>query len=290
MSPPNTVRRSLVLGGGGVAGIAWMTGLLSGLQQRGLDLSSFDRVVGTSAGSAVGAQVYSGLSMEELLQRQIDPARQVLELVPRISMPHLFVKFIPALLARKNPQKFRQRIGRMAMGASTVEPEKRYWVIEERLPSHQWPSTEFKVVVVNARSGDMEVFDQSSDVSLTDAVAASCAVPGIWPVVEVKGVPYIDGGVRSATNADLAAGSDTVLILAPMGYHSFLNTGSHLREEVAGLEAAGSRVLVLIPDADSTEAIGRNPLDPKSRAPSALAGEQQAETAAASVMALLDTQ
>jgi NTE family protein len=290
MNRSKSVANSLVLGGGGVAGIAWMTGLLFGLQKQGLDLSGFDLVVGTSAGSAVGAQLYSGLPMEELQERQIEPARQVHELVPRISMPHLFVKFIPALLARKKPQTFRQRIGRMAMNASTVAPEERYRVIEERLPSQQWPSVEFKVVVVNARSGDMEVLDQGSGVSLTDAVAASCAVPGIWPVVELNGIPYIDGGVRSATNADLAAGSDKVLVLAPMGYHSFLNTGSHLREEVDGLEAAGSRVHVLVPDAESTAAIGRNPLAPESRAPSALAGEQQAITTAASVMALFDSQ
>jgi NTE family protein len=48
--------QALVLGGGGVAGIAWMTG--------------------TSAGAAVAAQVGSGLPLDALLARQVDPAPQ----------------------------------------------------------------------------------------------------------------------------------------------------------------------------------------------------------------------
>ena len=52
------------------------------------------------------------------------------------------------------------------------------------------------------------VFDAASDVRLLDAVGASCAVPGIWPPVTINGRRYIDGGIRSAANADLAAGCD----------------------------------------------------------------------------------
>ncbi|MBP2326195.1 putative acylesterase/phospholipase RssA [Kibdelosporangium banguiense] len=58
--------QALVLGGGGVAGIAWMTGLLAGLAESGKDVTGADLIVGTSAGSAVAAQLGSGLSLDEL--------------------------------------------------------------------------------------------------------------------------------------------------------------------------------------------------------------------------------
>lgn len=287
MAEAPKVNRCLVLGGGGVAGIAWMTGLLHALDQSEVDLSRFGLLVGTSAGSAVGAQLLSGLPLAELLQRQAEPDHQVAELVPSVSKLRLVIKLLPALLARKRPEVFRRRIGRMARGASTVAPADRYRVIEERLPSHEWSGRALKIVAVDAGSGEMVVFDRDSGVSLTDAVAASCAVPGIWPAVAIGDDYYIDGGIRSATNADLASGSSVALILAPMGYHSFLSTESHLKQEVAALEAAGTRVLVITPDEASTRAIGSNPLDPATRVPSAQAGQQQGQGLAGEVARLL---
>ena len=52
--------RALVLGGGGVTGVAWELGILAGLAGAGADLSDADLVVGTSAGSAVAAQLTTG--------------------------------------------------------------------------------------------------------------------------------------------------------------------------------------------------------------------------------------
>src|ERR1700681_4453810 len=63
--------RALVLGGGGVTGIAWETGLLAGLAEAGIDLTSADLVVGTSAGSVVGAQILSGVSIKALYAEQL---------------------------------------------------------------------------------------------------------------------------------------------------------------------------------------------------------------------------
>ena len=84
----------------------------------------------------------------------------------------------------------------------------------------------------------------------------------------------MDGGVRSATNADLAHGYDRILILNPLGANAnFLGAG--LDSEVATLEQEGSQVLVIAADAASTTAIGLNPLDPATRQPSALAGRLQ---------------
>ena len=267
--------RCLVLGGGGVAGIAWMTGLLRGLKEREVDIDSFGTVLGTSAGAAVGAQVYGGCPLDQLYQRQVDPDQQVEELVPTVSLKRLLFKLLPALLVRKQPERFRRKVGKMAIRAKTVPAQKRYHVIEQRLNGCQWPEG-LKVVVVNAQTGAPEVLDRTSGVSLTDAIAASCAVPGIWPVVDVRGAPYIDGGIRSANSADYACGAQEVLVLAPMGYKPNFTPDAGLRKEVKLLRESGAGVLVLTPDAASVVAMGQNPLNPETRAPSAKAGYAQA--------------
>ena len=116
-----------------------------------------------------------------------------------------------------------------------------------------------------------------------DAVAASCAIPGIWPPVTIGQGRYIDGGTRSAVNADLAAGYQRVLILVPMADPA-------LEEQVAGLtqgaEAGAIQVQVLAPDDESVAAMGVNPLDPAVRAPVAWAGYAQGQRAAAGVARL----
>ncbi len=62
----------------------------------------------------------------------------------------------------------------------------------------------------------MVVFNRESGISLLDAVAASCAVPLVWPAATINGKRYIDGGVRSSANADLATGCGRVVVLAPI--------------------------------------------------------------------------
>jgi len=269
----------LVLGGGGVAGIAWMTGLLCGLEESGIDMDGFGTVLGTSAGAAVGAQVYGGCSLDQLYQRQVDPAQQVEELIPSVSLKRVLLKLLPALAVRKQPEKFRRKVGKMAIRAETVPAHMRYRVIEQRLKGCRWPERDFNVAVVNALTGAPEVFDRSSGVSLTDAIAASCAVPGIWPVVDVAGTPFIDGGIRSAHSADYVCGAQQVLVLAPMGYKPNFTPDAGLRKEVKMLRDCGARVSVLIPDDASVVAMGHNPLDPETRAPAARAGYAQAAMA-----------
>jgi hypothetical protein len=107
----------------------------------------------------------------------------------------------------------------------------------------------------------------------------------IWPHVTIAGHRYMDGGVRSATNADLAHGYDRIVILNPLGANvNFL--GASIDSEVTTLERDGSQVLLIAPDAASTTAIGLNPLDPETRQPSALAGRSQGRELVASVSAL----
>src|SRR5258708_19597025 len=83
-----------------------------------------------------------------------------------------------------------------------------------RLPVQNWRNKNRLVIpAVDAQTGALVLFDQDSAVPFVLAVAASCAVPGIYPPTTIGGHRYIDGGVRSETNADFANGSNLVLIL-----------------------------------------------------------------------------
>jgi NTE family protein len=126
-------------------------------------------------------------------------------------------------------------------------------------------------------------FDASSGVSLVDAVSASCAVPGVWPLVEIAGRNYFDGGGYSVDNAHLAAGAERVIIASPFGSVSPAPEGYHLNDAVAALETAGTKVLMIDPDPDARAAMGANPLDPEVRRPSAEAGFAQGLRLATSV-------
>jgi len=270
--------RALVLGGGGVTGVAWEIGLLAGLAEGGMELTDADLVVGTSAGAVVGAQVTSGVPLPELYARQL--AGYGGELAARLSRRSIATMGWAAVRSRE-PRTARARIGRLALNTPTVPEAQRRAVIESRLPVHDWPSTRLRVTAVDAESGAFVVFDRDAGVTLVDAVAASCAVPGVWPPVTIDGRRWIDGGMRSSANADLAQGCQRVVVLAPVS--GGFGPIARLADQVAALRAGGAQVSVVTPDRDSRRAIGRNMLDPARRAVAARAGHAQAPAAAAEI-------
>jgi NTE family protein len=268
---------TLVLGGGGIADIAWMTGLLAGLGDAGEDVTGTDRIIGTSAGANVAAQVGSGLSLEELYQRQVDPHEQSREFVMEMDRERIGAEVADLMAGDGTEREVLARVGAFALAAATVRERGRRNVIVSRLPGQDWPEREIMITAVDAGTGEFRVFDRTSGVPLVDAVAASNAVPGIWPAATIGESRYIDGGIRSADNADLAIGSARVIIVSPLGYDSPAASDSAmpLREVVAQLEADGAEVVVLLPDAGSAAAIGSNPLAPDTREVAAEAGRAQ---------------
>jgi NTE family protein len=269
------VDQALVLGGGGVAGIAWMTGLLAGLADAGQDVTGADLVIGTSAGASVAAQLGSGLSLGDLYARQVDPALQSREIPAEVDLAKFAREIGPYLADATSPEDTLRLFGAFALAASTVPEADRLAVIAGRLPSREWPARQIKLVAVDCESGAIEVFDASSGVSLVDAVAASCAVPGIWPPVTIGDRRFMDGGVRSSDNADLAEGAARIIVISPLGLDCPLPTPLLLRDVVAKLRTGGADVTVIEPDTASREAIGVNPLDPATRVPAAGAGRAQ---------------
>jgi NTE family protein len=262
--------RALVLGGGGVTGVAWELGILAGLAEAGVDLTGADVVIGTSAGSVVGAIVCSDETLTRAYERQLAPATT--EKVAKVGLG-VILRYGAATLGG-NPRQTRARIGRMALRAKTVPEQERRDVIAARLVDADWPATQrLMVTAVAADNGDEVVFTRDSGVSLVDAVAASCAVPLVWPPITIDGRRYIDGGMRTPTNADLAAGCDRVVVLAPITF-----AASRAGRPRAQLDALPGkpRTALIAPDERARQAIGRNVLDPAARAGSARAGRQQA--------------
>ncbi len=274
MASMSGVGRALVLGGGGVTGVAWETGLLQGLAEAGLDLSTADVFIGTSAGAVVAAQLTSGRALDQLYAAQLSTESS--EIAARMSRAAL-ARFVFAMVWPGNPQHARARLGRAALRARTVPEAERRAVIAHRLPNHEWPQQRLLITAVNAETGVDIVFDRSSGVPLVDAVAASCAVPLVWPPMTINGHRYIDGGVRSVTNADLAKGYDRIVVIAPTT--AAFRRADRPDAQVAAL-GAGVRSIIVSPDAAARAAIGSNVLDPTHRAPAARAGRAQAATMA----------
>ncbi|MGW6357870.1 patatin-like phospholipase family protein [Streptomyces sp. NPDC055092] len=271
--------RALVLGGGGLSGIGWISGILHGLAEAGADLWDADTVIGTSAGSVVGAQLTSGrLTPAELYERQL--AAPVGEIPGHLS-PAATLRHARAALTSRTPEDFGRKVGHIALAADTPDEATRRAVIAGRLVPHHWPERPFLVTVVRATTGEFRVLDRGSGVGLVDAVAASCAVPGVWPPVTFEDGRWIDGGVRSPANAHLAEGHDRIVIIAPIAAGG--GTLESARAQAERLTSGGARVTLITPNRTTRKAMGHNSLDPTHRAPSARAGREQAPAHAADV-------
>jgi len=270
--------RALVLGGGGVAGIAWETGLLLGLSDAGIDLTNADRVIGTSAGSAVGAQLTTGVPLAELYQRQLAPPSPSAT-SPKVNMAEMIAELGAILMGPSVGVDRTKAIGAYALAAETGPEVQRRKEIAARLPIQAWPSRGLEITAIDANTGELRIFTPADDgdVELVDAVAASCAVPGIRPPVTIGATRYVDGGVRTTTNYDLALGADVVLVIAPM-----IDLPTNDPELISRREqlAASASLLTITPDEASVAAIGTNPLDLATARPCALAGRAQAAAVA----------
>ena len=261
--------RALVLGGGGVTGIAWMLGLLTGLQREGVDLTGADTVIGTSAGSVVGAQITSGQALEELYAGQLEPADDAIG--AQLGTSFLLQMGLRIVLPGSARTR-RRRLGRGALKAHPGSAEHRVEVIREGIRIDGWPERDLKVTAVEARTGRFRVLDRDAGVPVEYAVASSCSVPFVWPPVEFDGTRFIDGGMRSAANVDLATGADRIVVLAPLtrGF-------SRASTPQAQLARTGAAHTALVsPDAQALADIGKNVLDAARRGDAARSGLRQA--------------
>jgi NTE family protein len=303
--PPVVRNVALVLGGGGAAGNAWEIGIIAGLAAAGLDMTeAADLVVGTSAGATAAAQVRSGIPaavlLASVLSPPVQPAGQTRERSPSLPMATVFERMRAIGAAAASAADLQRAMGAFGLESdSTLGPAaaQRRATVAARLPRPEWPDRPMIIVAVDAHTGELAAFDRDSGVDLVDAVTASTALPGLAPTVSINGARYIDGGVRSADNADLASGYANVVVLSPLGGRSQAppeagqfeglrrppEWGLDLASQVEALRKQGSRVEVITPDADSRAAMGTNQMDPATRIPAARAGFAQGKQEAARV-------
>jgi NTE family protein len=282
-----TTRQALVLGGGGVAGIAWETGVLRGVADESpaaaRALLDSDVLVGTSAGSAVAAQIGSGHAIEDLFKSQIQESSA--EIDPGNGIDTVVELFLQAVAdPHGTVTQKRQRIGAVALATETLPEPVRRDVIAQRLPSQHWSDRVLRVTAIDIGTGKLVVFDRDSGVNLVDAVAASCAVPGVWPPVTIGDRRYMDGGIGSTINLHVADDCDTAVVLVAAGESAPSSFGEGPASEIA---AFGGPALGLFADDESLAAFGSNPLDPRCRVASAEAGRAQGRREAAGVAAFL---
>lgn len=254
-SPPTErTERAFVLAGGGATGIAWEAGIVIGLRDAGVDVRDADTMIGTSAGSMVAAHLRVGTDEGNAFARIQSGAP--LASYGRLG-PSDAVRYLKAQL-HLDPRAGRSFVGRAALEASTTTEEEWLEAIGLGLTGVPWPEGRLYITAVDANTGTSVVFDNTSGVPLERAVAASCAVPGVFPAVEVNGRRYVDGGLRSIANADLAAGHDRVVALSPYP------VASHVRDmppvQLRSLRPR-SRTVLVVPDAKDLWAMGANPLD-----------------------------
>jgi NTE family protein len=288
--------RALVLGGGGPVGIAWESGLLAGLAQTGLDLGRADYIIGTSAGSFVGARLAMGSETAKLAdailaeaQREPVTAGGSSEARRPPDLTFMFEKMAEAASGMRDPAEVRAEIGQFALSAQTMDETTfigSFGRSFAALADDAWPQARtFACTAVDAETGAFQLWTAESGVGVTRAVASSCSVPGVYPPVSIKGRRYIDGGMRSATNADLAMGHEKVVVVAvrndgpaPPGMQAIR---ARLDQEVKDLTDAGAKVAMLTPDAPSQAAFGGNMMDFRRRPESARAGFDQGRALAA---------
>ncbi len=272
-------KRAVVLGGGGSVGIAWETGLAAGLADEGIDLRDADKIVGTSAGSFVGAELASGRAPAEMRTRLTEGATARTENpsgasalpVPDLTRLMEFMMRVPKDEAEA--LKLRAEIGAFALEAQTL-PEEACIAFFASVANTPWPE-KYSCTAVDALDGRFVELNQSHNIELARGVASSCSVPGLFPPITINGRRYVDGGMRSATNFDLAEGYERVIAVAviPAGAANFM--AARIDPELKHLRRGGSHVEFIAPDAASLEAFGMNLMDASRQLPSMEAGYKQ---------------
>lgn len=310
--------KALVLSGGGSVGIAWQTGFAAGLASEGVDLADAAAIVGTSAGSATGAQLALRFDMAKRVDRYRERAGQAVrgtvderggsqqggarrQGTSRQGGSRQGGALGPLMEAMRSaegaasPEERRAMIGAFALKAETGDEEQ--FVDSFRyLNDHEWPE-HYRCTAVDAATGEFRVWDHAAGVPLPRAVASSCAVPGVYPPITIDGARYIDGGMRSGTNADLVEGHDKVLILGMRagagvpagGDERAARARAMIEREQKVLRDAGAEVLVTGPDAESAASFGTNLLGGSNLAEVAEQGMRQGAKAAAELAGFWNT-
>ncbi|MEV6975915.1 patatin-like phospholipase family protein [Kitasatospora sp. NPDC093806] len=265
--------RALALGAGGPVGAAWTAGLACGLRRAGVDLGEADLIVGTSTGAIVGAVLATGQDPSRLatpVRPDGSPGTP-----PQVDRRRLGEVFAVLRDAASDPAEAWRRAGRIALLAETGPEQAHLDRMRALAGTDRWPDRRLLIPTTDAGTGEQRVFDRASGAPLTAAVAAGTAFPGIYPPITIDGRRYLDGSLRSATNARLAADARLLVVIDPQAH---LFPRELLDRELA--EAAARTVVTIEPDAASILAFGPDPSDRRAWQPAYRAGLDQAAATA----------
>jgi NTE family protein len=289
--------RALIFGGGGPVGEVWESGVIAGLAEKGVDLSRADRIIGTSAGAIVGARLASGMTPDQLVQAALGrfegpPPLPIQKHAPPPDLSFLVSKLEELNTGKVTEQSVGVEVGKWALTVHPIATESEfvtsYW---RRFPKRQWPSNAYECVSVDVVDGSLKVWNKSSGVPLALAVASSCALPGLFLPVTIDAHRYMDGGARSTTNADLARGCKTAIVMAPTAgiNHPLAKLSvARLDRELQILRSSGCKVVVIVPDAASVRAFERSGAEESRNAAVLGAGRTEGRGKAGEIARLLN--
>jgi len=304
MAARRRIKRGIVLGGGGILGAAWTTGALCALEEvHGFNPCEADVIVGTSAGSVLGALLAAGVTPTQMRDHQL--GTPITEGVlagfswdyeratggTRPPLPKLRGLGSGALLRSSLNSLARRRALPPTAMLSALLPEgsgsleRLGHLMDAITPMGEWTShPNYWAVALDYESGERVAFGRADApaVPLSEAVMASCAIPGWFSPVTIQGRRYIDGGAHSATNVDLVAGAglDEVYVLAPMVSFALDDPESVVARlerrwrvqvtkrcltEVEQVRGAGADVVVLGPGPADLRHMGGNAMDVSQR-------------------------
>lgn len=265
------MNRGLILGGGGVLGLAWEIGVLHGLASGGIDLLGVSEVIGTSAGAFAGSALLDQRGISWAYERQVSASVQEVPVASSLDV----IETLTTILRRcsGNEHLAGRCIGEFALAASPIDIRLRLAVVRDRLDRDDWPSDRLTLTAIDVDSGELHLLTSDSGIDLVHAAAASGAAPGIWPVIVAGGKRWVDGGSVSVTNAQLARRFDRCIVISPRPGNL---TGLTVQSEIDGCGKRDDAVLI-VPDSLSEAAIGQNNFDPSRRRVAAEAGRQQGE-------------
>lgn len=278
----------LVLGGGGVVGIAWELGVIEALCQDGaLDPSAAATILGTSAGSVVGTQLAGGRTIDDLVAEQLAPSQGSTgggAAAP--DMRAVMQIFGGMMTATEMTHELARTTGRLALEAPTGEESAWVGWFERSVGVEDWPDADLRVTAMSCTRGERRVWTRADGVDLHRAVASSCSVPGLFPPVTIDGDRYTDGGAWSPSNADvlLGEGLDAVLFIGPIG--GFLAGRPQVETELEAVAAEGAKTGWILPGPGFDD-LRMKLMDPAFRAQGLEAGRRDGAAAAEGVRAAL---
>lgn len=287
--------RTLVLGGGGEYYVAWYCGFFHGLLEQGVDPTIADMVVGTSAGSYLGASLLSG---------HFQRLRGEFEFFGHF--PGLFAKLAPVTAPNASQKRAQEinfsikdgspdsirTIGHAALAADNHlngdGVSRLAWLLTGSSRT-DWPAAKMFTTANDCYTGERLVVHQDvarkNGIPLAHGAAASSSLPGLIGPTLLGQRFCMDGGIsKTWAHTDVVAGSKRAIVITlTNGYEGSLLTGipHDIHKEIAALEATGTKAMLII----AGTPLGVSLLDPKQIEPALRAGYERSKVEAPKVKA-----